>query len=127
MRITYHKPLRFLGNCRDNLIVDIALHEPAGARDARLSGSPEVTRNKPVGRSIHIGVIKHGDRRLAANFQGCHRKILGRVAHHVARSLRPAGKGDAVHVIVPCQRDRTVFRITGNDRHNTCRKPDSVY
>ena len=67
----------------------------AGARDAGLPGSREDPGNHGIGGAIEIGVVEHHDRRFTAKLEAQDREIFRRIAHHMARRLGSASKGDA--------------------------------
>ena len=53
----------------DELARDVLVHEQAGRRRAPLPAGPEGAPDGPLDREIHVCVLQHEDRVLAAHFE----------------------------------------------------------
>jgi hypothetical protein len=85
----------------DEGIEDALLHQEAGRRDAHLAGIAELGRGQGLGGQVHIHVIEHHGRRVAAQFHrgalhvlaGQRRQLLAHRVEPVKEILRITGCG----------------------------------
>ena len=73
---------------------DAFLQVEPRAGDAALAAGAEDAGHHAVDGALQVRVLEHHDRRLAAELEGDLGEVLRRVAHDVARRLRPAGEAD---------------------------------
>ncbi len=97
------------------LVGDILVQIQPRSGDTALPGRAEDAGNRGIHRAFDIGIVKHDERRLAAQFQTTSAKLFLRVFQHMPRRAGPAGKRYPRHQRMRGQRPAAGVAMAGDD------------